>query len=483
MLFNSLEFGVFFVVVFTAYWLLSHRKQNWLLLFASYYFYGSWNWKFLSLIALSTVIDFAVGLRLSTTDDAVRRKRLLLCSVVANLGILGTFKYFNFFADSLARVLSGVGLEASWTALHIVLPVGISFYTFQTMSYTIDVYKRKMEPTRSFLDFAVFVAFFPQLVAGPIERASRLLPQVSAPRTFSWDQLAEGWHLILWGLYKKVFIADGLARVANQAFVSGAEACGLDVILGLLAFCFQIYGDFSGYSDIARGVAKCLGFELMVNFDLPYVSKTPSEFWQRWHISLSSWLRDYLYFSLGGNRRGNARTYWNLSATMLLGGLWHGAAWTYVVWGAYQGAILMLYRPFERSGTGSGRSPKSGDSTALPASCSLPHALLSFTQWALMFVLTNLGWLIFRATSVRQIGRLLAGCSLSPSPQSAGWARTLCARLALLLPIQFGQYRSGDHLFMRRWAFPLRLAFYFTVFYSTVIFGVFGAHEFIYFQF
>lgn len=355
MVFNSLIFLVFFLVVYGLYRVMPHRGQNLLLLVSSYFFYGWWDWRFLSLIFISTVVDYWAGLAIEHADENARRRKIALwISLVSNLGILGFFKYFNFFADNLVVLLQGVGISSPVRHLNIILPVGISFYTFQTMSYTLDIYSRQMRPTRNFLDFAAFVSFFPQLVAGPIERASKLLPQIQTPRTITRGDMESGAWLVFWGLFKKCVVADNLAMLIDTGF-GGGSATGAQSLLGLYAFAFQIFCDFSGYSDIARGLARWMGIELMLNFNNPYFALNPREFWARWHISLSTWLRDYLYIPLGGNLKGRRRTYVNLVLTMLLGGLWHGAAWTFVAWGAFHGALLAIYHAwaakFSPSGT------------------------------------------------------------------------------------------------------------------------------------
>ncbi|MFC1453529.1 MBOAT family O-acyltransferase, partial [Verrucomicrobiota bacterium] len=344
MLFNTVQFFVFFAVVLALYAALGHRWQNRLLLAASYVFYGSWDWRFLCLIFASTVLDYFCGIAIHGSRGGLKRKLFLAFSVAGNLSLLGVFKYFDFFAYNLQRLLTLCGLDIDMPYLRVVLPVGISFYTFQTMSYTIDIYRGRLEPTRRFPDFALFVAFFPQLVAGPIERASRLLPQILNARKLTAARFYEGGYLILWGLFKKVFVADNLATIVDPVFALDGSPGGGQVLVALYAFAFQIYCDFSGYSDIARGVGKCLGFDIMLNFRLPYFARNPRDFWQRWHISLSSWLRDYLYIPLGGNRRGSARTYANLAIVMLLGGLWHGAAGTFILWGGYHGFLLIAHR-------------------------------------------------------------------------------------------------------------------------------------------
>ena len=346
MVFNSVVFGVFLAVVFTVYWAVPVRFRNPILLVGSYVFYGWWDWRFLSLLVISTATDYTIGRRMAHTEDNGLRTRLLILSSVVNLGILGVFKYSNFFIDSLSSLTSSIGLGDLNPALHVVLPIGISFYTFQTLSYTFDVYRRRIPPTLNLLDFATYVAYFPQLVAGPIERAQRLLPQISdrerpMPRG---TPLQGALLLILQGLFKKVVLADGVAVVVNEVFSAPNDYSWIGASLGVLAFGIQIYGDFSGYTDIARGVSRLFGIELVVNFRQPYLSRNITEFWRRWHISLSDWLRDYLYVPLGGNRGGLAKTIRNLMITMLLGGLWHGASWNFVIWGGLHGAFLTAHR-------------------------------------------------------------------------------------------------------------------------------------------
>jgi alginate O-acetyltransferase complex protein AlgI len=478
MLFNSLVFCVFFLATYTLYLSLSalpptrqRRLQNLLLLAASYVFYGWWDWRFCGLIALSTLIDFFVGRALcrtdpSTDDGVVRRKILVTVSVAANLTILGFFKYFNFFADSLADLLSALGMQPDALTLSIILPVGISFYTFQTLSYTIDVYRGRLEATTSFVDFALFVSFFPQLVAGPIERASHLLPQIAKPRKIGPDDVWTGLHLIVLGYFEKVVIADNIGRIADEVFNNYERYQGLDILVGALAFALQIFGDFSGYSNIARGVARLMGFDLMVNFRLPYFATSPADFWRRWHISLSTWLRDYLYIPLGGNRWSRATTYRNLLATMLLGGLWHGAAWNFVMWGAYHGLGLVVHRAFlERRG---------------------PHPERPGTRWlriAPMLIFTLVGWIFFRARSAEQLITMLSSIGIQPSATTLSMLTDILFYAWPLLLLQIAQRRSGNLLVLTRlpaWAAALVLAF------AIASIGVLGSREpmeFIYFQF
>ena len=349
MLFNSLEFLLFLPTVFAAYWILNLwtdrprglQAQNLLLLIASYVFYGWWDWRFLSLIAFSTLVDFAVGLQIAKTnardipadaDDSVRShtaKRWLWVSLAVNLGLLGYFKYANFFIENWIDAWSSVGVHMDPWTLRVILPVGISFYTFQTLSYSIDIYRRRLEPTRNLIDFAAFVSFFPQLVAGPIERASALLPQIASRRKFDYEDGVSGLRLILWGMFKKVVVADTCAIYVNDVFANCTDYSGSTLMMGAVFFAFQIYGDFSGYSDIAIGTARLFGIKLMTNFKTPYFSRDIAEFWRRWHISLSTWFRDYLYIPLGGSRVGKWKAIRNTFVIFLVSGFWHGANWTF----------------------------------------------------------------------------------------------------------------------------------------------------------
>jgi D-alanyl-lipoteichoic acid acyltransferase DltB (MBOAT superfamily) len=345
--FNSVEFLTFLLAVLGLYWLLPVRRRNALLLVASYVFYGWWDWRFLGLIALSTLVDFTLGIVMSRLDDGRRRSAVLGASLAVNLGLLGAFKYANFFIDSGADFLESIGIGASRATLTIVLPVGISFYTFQTISYSFDVYRRRIRPTRNLIDFGTYVAYFPQLVAGPIERAQRLLPLIEQPEQRRFPrgrQLDRALSLIVTGLFKKIVLADGVATFVDQVYGEPGTSSAIAIIAAGVGFSVQVYGDFSGYTDIARGVSELFGIELMVNFREPYLSRNITEVWRRWHISLSDWLRDYLYISLGGNRGGELATARNLMITMLLGGLWHGASWNYVVWGGISGLLLVVHR-------------------------------------------------------------------------------------------------------------------------------------------
>jgi len=349
MLFNSIEYGLFLTIVLFSYYFLPHRYQNIFLLFASYIFYSFWDVRFLSLIIISTLVDFTCGLcieRAREVEDLRTMKLFIVLSLSANLGILCIFKYFNFFIENAQLLLTSIGLHYSKNVFKIILPVGISFYTFQTLSYTIDIYRGKIKPIRNIVDFALFVAFFPQLVAGPIERASNLIPQIQNNRQVTQAHWEKGLYLILLGLVMKIVIADSAGVLVDVYFKNPQKFTSLQLTIGLFLYSFQIYGDFSGYSKIARGSAMLLGFEIMRNFHHPYFASNFTDFWRRWHISLSTWLRDYLYIPLGGNRKGLRRTYFNLFATMLLGGLWHGASWNFIIWGGLHGLYLSIHRFF-----------------------------------------------------------------------------------------------------------------------------------------
>lgn len=477
MLFNSFAFAVFFPTVLILYWFLPHRYQNYMLLAASYVFYGWWDWRFLSLILLSTVIDYIIGLRLQGATLAAgpqverQRKQLVAISVAANLGILGFFKYFDFFAESFAVLLRGFGIEAHPFVLGIVLPVGISFYTFQTMSYTIEIYRGEMVPTRKFPEFALFVAFFPQLVAGPIERAKVFLPQILQRRKVDRVQIVDGMHLIFWGLFKKVYVADNLAPYVETLF-SLSNPTGWETLMAAYGFAFQIYCDFSGYSDIARGCAKMLGFELMINFAYPYTSKNPGEFWQRWHISLSTWLRDYLYIPLGGNRKGNLMTYRNLALTMLLGGLWHGATWLFVLWGGYQGTLLIVHRLL-----------KTPLSRIRFLQDDRPGSLSTMVKVFVMFQFVCVGWLIFRGQSTAQIADMTWSIITLQGPIDLSLLAPLLAFVTPLLIIDTLQYVfKREDLYRLPVTLSFKSAVYAGLSYLLVFQGA-AAQSFIYFQF
>jgi len=395
MLFNSLEYLVFLPALFFLYWFVCKnylRYQNILVLIASYLFYGWWDWRFLSLIFLSTLVDYSIGLKIDGSSDSKKRKSYLWVSIAFNLGLLGFFKYYNFFVDSWIDLLSIVGYrsQSPWI-LNVVLPVGISFYTFQTMSYSLDIYYKKLKPTRDFISFAAFVSFFPQLVAGPIERASNILPQMLSKRVFKYEQATDGLRLILWGMFKKIVIADSLGWRVDYCFNNFELLDGGTLLLGLVYFSVQIYCDFSGYSDIAIGTAKLFGFELMSNFKFPYFSRDMGEFWRRWHISLSSWFRDYLYIPLGGSQNGTLIAMRNIFIIFIASGFWHGANWTFIAWGLCH---AILYIPiFLR-----GKNHKY--KTDIVAENNWVPSLKEIWQMGVTFMLWSLAFAFFRSQTI-----------------------------------------------------------------------------------
>jgi D-alanyl-lipoteichoic acid acyltransferase DltB (MBOAT superfamily) len=484
MLFNSLEFFVFFITVLILYYSLPHRWQNRMLLAASYFFYGWWDWRFLSLIFISTCTDYFCGIKISEAETPGKKKTFLFASMVINLGILGFFKYWNFFIESFAMVLSQAGLNLNLPSLRIILPVGISFYTFQTMTYSVDIYRGEIKPTRDFLNYALFISFFPQLVAGPIERAKNLLSQIEMRRVYRQEQLVAGLHLIFWGLFKKVFVADNLGLIVDEVY-SNPNGTAFQYVIGTWAFAFQIYGDFSGYTDVARGAAKCLGFEIMKNFRNPYFAVSPSDFWRRWHISLSTWLRDYLYIPMGGNRKGVRKTYRNLMATMLLGGLWHGAAWNFVIWGGYHGLLLSVHRWFQ------GKRGRRGSSNRPKSSLTL-YLLKAF----LMFQMTCLGWIFFRAGTFTKIRDIIM--TLFTGPYTIRDEASLFGRLIFYISIPLGvmvfrifqEIRPGwfdgglrlNRLDFAHQSFYFKSILYGALTYLLCLYGA-SAKSFIYFQF
>jgi D-alanyl-lipoteichoic acid acyltransferase DltB (MBOAT superfamily) len=454
MLFNSGVFLKFFAAFLLWYWLArgSLNGRNLLIIVASYLFYAWWSpsgqgvelgaslvdfvtgllWqcRFLGLLVATSVVDFCVGLGLERLASQRQRKMLLSVSIVVNLGVLGFFKYYNFFAESLAATAAAVGWKVEAISLHIILPVGISFYTFQSMSYAIDVYRRDIPATHRLSDFLAFVSFFPQLVAGPIERAAHLLPQFNRTLTLTRAMLEEGIWLVLWGMFKKVVIADNLAPLVEMVY-DGDNNTGPTVLAGTIAFALQIYCDFSGYSDIARGTARVLGFDIMWNFALPYAATSLREFWRRWHVSLSTWLRDYLYIGLGGNRRGTARTYFNLFLTMLLGGLWHGAAWHFVLWGAWHGVGLAV----QRSSLAHFQFPI------------LNPKLRRFVAWIATMLFVLYSWLLFRARSLEQIAAMTRALGDFTVPSWIGsYVMNLLVFAAPLVAMESWQVRKNNML-------------------------------------
>lgn len=401
---TSFYCAVFVVLVFVGNWSLPSFLRNVFLLIASYLFFSFWDWRLLVLISFTIIVDYLIGLRLGqdggrTDQQAKRRKKLwLTLSICIQLSILCFFKYINFIFLSLADLIRLAGWQVPAAHFDLALPIGISFYTWRTLTYTIDVYRGQMTPVRNLLDYALYLSFFPVLLSGPIERAKTLLPQITAKRTFQSSRFFEGLQLIAWGVFKKVYVADNLSLLTQQVFSSNPNS-GFQILVGVYSYAFQIYADFSGYTDMARGCGKMLGFDLMLNFNNPYWSKTPSEFWQRWHISLSTWLRDYLFLPLGGAFRSPARGYLNLMITMTIAGLWHGAAWTFIVWGFYQGGIMVGHRILQPHLKRWGA----------PWRRRVGKGIRSGIKIAVTFHLVCFGWLIFACSSLSQIGQLAVG--------------------------------------------------------------------------
>jgi alginate O-acetyltransferase complex protein AlgI len=482
MLFNSFEFAIFLPITFTIYWFISKRSlklQNLTILIASYFFYGWWDWRFLSLIIFSTVVDFVVGQRLKRTENTLTRKMWLWTSIIVNLGLLGVFKYYNFFLDSLYDAAPGLQAVMGFNTLSIILPVGISFYTFQTLSYTIDIFKRKLEPTDDFIAFAAYVAFFPQLVAGPIERATNLLPQFKKERIFNYTAATDGMRQILWGLFKKIVIADNSAVFANEIFANNESYSGSVLLFGALFFAIQIYGDFSGYSDIAIGTARLFGFNLMRNFAFPYFSRDIAEFWRRWHISLSTWFRDYLYIPLGGSHGGTGMQVRNIFIIFIVSGFWHGANWTFIAWGALH-AIFFLPLLLTK------RNRKYLD---IAAKGKLLPSMKELFAMAVTFGLVLLAWVFFRAEDLGHAFRYLGGIFSSslftvPSFHDSVKALTVLILIAVFIIIEWlGREREYaiagvDFRFKK----PVRYAIYYAIVIVILWAGGQG-QQFIYFQF
>ena len=478
-IFNSLTFLVFFGIVLLLYFRLGHRGQNWMLIIASYVFYGWWDYRFLGLLLFTTFFDYFCALWIEGQTNPAKRRLLLASSMTVNLGVLCVFKYFNFFAESLQHSLGLLGITLSFPMLHVVLPVGISFYTFLSMSYTIDVYRRHLRATHNPTDFMLYVAFFPHLVAGPIVRASILLPQCQKPRKIIPEEVANGLWLILMGYVKKVVVADRLAQVVNWGFSRGGPPfADANSWLVIYAFAFQIYSDFSGYTDIARGLSKLMGFELVINFRAPFLVTNPSDFWRNWHISLSTWLRDYLYIPLGGNRKGRLKTYRNLMITMLLGGLWHGAGAAYVLWGLYHGCLLACQRAWHDL-VGPRLRP-------MPQNCAIVAMAKNGLLVLVFFHLTCLGWLLFRAGSLpagvdqpRFVLHYLATMMVLPGSLSP-IARAVVVLGAVSL---FFQWKFDAMNRFSQWRVAWQVAGVVTALSAIAALGVFDGAQFIYFQF
>ena len=481
MIFNSLQFAIFLPIVFAIYWLIPRsrlRAQNLFLIAASYLFYGWWDYRFLSLILISSIIDYTVGRRLFNTADQRQRKSLLLISLISNLGILGFFKYFNFFADSTVRLFNAIGWTADALTLNVILPVGISFYTFQTLSYTIDIYRKKIPATDDAIAFFAFVSFFPQLVAGPIERASNLLPQFHRQRKFDLNQARDGMRQILWGFIKKVVLADTVGVQVDYIFSGYEFQDGFTLLLGLFLFNFQVYGDFSGYSDIAIGTARLFGFNLMTNFSYPLFSRNIVEYWRRWHISLSTWFRDYLYFPLGGSRVPKFRQALNIITTFTVSGLWHGASWHFVAWGFING-VFFIPSIF---------LPKKTKTDSIVAENRFLPSFFDMLRILRTNLLISLSLVFLRSTTIDQAFGYLSrmGTDLGPSllhPSLKPFLLLPLAHCALILCIEWLNRRQRHGLELSSRNLVLRWSVYFCGVIYFLMFGNFQERAFFYFQF
>lgn len=481
MLFNSVAFAIFLPIVFIFYWFITHKSlkfQNFLLLTASYYFYACWDWRFLFLLMFSTLLDYFTGLKMSESHNKKNKKFWLWLSISINLGFLGLFKYYNFFAESFAGFISNFGFQIHPSYLNVILPVGISFYTFHGLSYVFDIFNNKITAEKNFVNYAVFVSFFPLLVAGPIERATHLLPQIQKKRDFNYHQAVDGLRQILWGLFKKIVIADSCAEYANMIFNNSSEHSGSSLLLGVIFFAFQIYGDFSGYSDIALGTAKLFGIELLRNFAYPYFSRDIAEFWRRWHISLSSWFRDYLYLPLGGSRGNMWFKIRNTLIVFVVSGFWHGANWTFIVWGTLN-AVFFLPLLIGKS------NRKNLDIVAQGKF--LPNFRDSISM-LITFGMTLIAWVFFRANSLAHAFSYLAGIfskSIFTVPYF-GNSKTLVTIFLIFLFIIIEWFGREEQYAIANiglsWQRPLRWAFYYSI-AVVILLSIGGEQQFIYFQF
>jgi len=479
MLFNSLGFAVFLVLVFILYWFVANKNlklQNLLLLFSSYFFYSCWDWRFLFLLLFSTLLDYYSGIQIERSSTLTRRKFWFWLSILANLGFLGVFKYFNFFAESFKDLFTSIGFQVNISSLQLILPVGISFYTFHGLSYVIDVYNKRINAEKNYIDYAVFVSYFPLLVAGPIERATHLLPQIKKKRTFNYNQAVDGLRQILWGLFKKIVIADNCAVYANMIFNNSGDYSGSTLVLGAVFFAFQIYGDFSGYSDIAMGASRLLGIELLKNFSFPYFSRDIAEFWRRWHISLSSWFKDYLYIPLGGSKGSIWIRIRNTFIIFLVSGFWHGANWTFIAWGTLHAFYFLPLLIFN----------KNRRNIEIVASNRQLPTIKDSLSILFTFVLTTFAWIFFRASSIGAAFQYIKGIfnlSLFTSPSVR--PSYLIFLILFFMSIEWlgrrqtfalGSFNQlGNRYF--RWLFILFLLILIFIFNSPI------EQQFIYFQF
>ena len=498
MLFNSIEFLIFFPIVIFLYFIIPHKYRWVFLLTASYYFYMSWKAEYIVLILTSTLVDYFCGLKIYKSDTKRKQKIFLGISLAVNLLLLASFKYFNFFSQSFIDLLSHFSLDFNTPMLKVMLPVGISFYTFQTLSYTIDIYRKKIKPEKHLGHFALYVSFFPQLVAGPIERAKNLLPQFAQKHNFDYRRVTDGIKLMLWGFFKKIVIADSIAIAVERAFDYNLEQTGATLTIATVLFAFQIFCDFSGYSDIAIGAAKIMGFRLMTNFKRPYHARCIGDFWQRWHISLSTWFKDYLYIPLGGSRMTIPRWYLNLFIVFLVSGLWHGANWTFVAWGAIHGSYMIF----------SYLSKNVRKKSVIGLKLNYFPRFYKLIQIVITFTLINIGWIFFRSNTISQAlltiktifywiltipSQIVAGHTIFGILELSSWKQLLglnkmdilviFSSIVFMEIIHLIQRQTGIREFLSSKPFYLRWSIYMILLWSILLFGVFGKHEFIYFQF
>jgi D-alanyl-lipoteichoic acid acyltransferase DltB (MBOAT superfamily) len=478
MLFTSLEFIIFLPTVFLLYWFVFQRNvklQNLFLLVVSYFFYAWWDWRFLSLIMLCSGMNYVAGIALGATENPKNRKPILVIACIASLGLLGVFKYFGFFVDNFINAFAILGIHLPQRTLDIILPVGISFYTFKALSYTIDVYQKKFEPTKDVIAFFAFVGFFPQLMAGPIDRATNFLPQFYVKRTFEYEKAVDGMRQMLWGFFKKIVIADNCALSVNHVFDNYEKLPASTLILGAVFFSFQIYADFSGYSDIAIGSSRLFGFSSGRNFNYPYFSRNIAEFWRRWHISLTAWLRDYLYIPLGGNRGTQYQILRNTFIVFLLVGFWHGASWTFIFWG-FINALFFL--PLLLSKKNRTNSDTKVQSKMLPS-------IKELVQMGFTFALATLAWIFFRADSIAQAFAYIENIFSKPmfvAPHGSR-AKVILPLILIMLIVEWLQRKNQHGLDDLRMHFLLRWSVYYAISAGIIVFGTFGTNNFIYFQF
>lgn len=479
MFFNSFEYAIFLPIIFIIYWFILNKNlklQNLFLLISSYFFYSCWDWEFLFLLAFSTILDYISGLKIYNSNTQIKKKIWLIISVSINLGFLGFFKYYNFFIESFADLIQKLGFTAHYSTLNIILPVGISFYTFHGLSYVFDIYNKKIKPSHNWIEYALFVSFFPLLVAGPIERATHLLPQIEKPRKFNYELAVSGLKQILWGLFKKIVIADNCAKAVNLIFNSYESQSGGTLFLGAILFSFQIYGDFSGYTDIALGSGKLLGIKLIKNFNYPYFSRSIAEFWRRWHISLSSWFKDYLYIPLGGSKGGTIKRIRNTFIIFLVSGFWHGANWTFILWGGLNALFILPSIIFKTN----------RNNMDIVAKGKILPNFKEFFQIVYTFLLASFAWIFFRSESLSQafsyINKMFNSIHL---PDVSIFNLSLFPLLLLLILVEWKGRENNyaiEKLFYKSKT-CIRWGFYYILIILMLVFGQKNSQEFIYFQF